>query len=117
MEGLWTIEFGSNIGVFGSGVIVLRNGRIEGGDSNYFYLGSYEKESHGGGYPTKFRATISAKPFMKGSPSVFKTVDREFTLRLEGSLRDEGNGTAVGKPEGMPGMDIGIRLTRRSSTA
>lgn len=116
MEGLWTIEFGSNVGVFGSGVVVMRNGRIEGGDASFYYLGSYEKLSPSGHYPMKFRATIKAKPFLKGALSVFKT-GGDFTLRLEGALRDEINGTAVGKPEGMPGMDIGIRLTRRSSAA
>ncbi len=117
MEGLWTIEFGSNVGVFGSGVIVLRSGKIEGGDASYYYLGSYEELGPSGHYPMKFCATIKAKPFLKGALSVFKTVDKDFTLKLDGALKDEINGTAVGRPEGMPGMDIGIRLTRRSSAA
>lgn len=115
MDGLWTIEFGSNAGVFGSGVIVMREGKIEGGDASYYYVGSYEKPGAEKPYPSVFRAKIEVKPFLPGAQSVFRTVDRDFILNLEGTLKDENTAVAVGKPEGIPGMDVGIRLRRQAA--
>ena len=51
MQGLWTIEFGSNAGVYNSGVIVMRDGKIKGGDASYYYDGSYEEPL----YPRRIR--------------------------------------------------------------
>jgi hypothetical protein len=117
MQGLWTIEFGSNVGVYGSGVIVMRDGKIKGGDASYYYDGSYEEPSPTAPYPSKFRAKIAAKPFVSGAISVFKTYGEDFTLDLDGTLKDENNAVAVGVPEGIPGMNVGIRLIRRSEAA
>jgi hypothetical protein len=117
MEGLWTVEFGSNADMFGSGVVVMHEGRIEGGDEGYYYLGSYEKLNPGGQYPLTFTAKIEVKPFLPGRSSVFKTINREFTLNLEGTLKDENNAVAIGTPEGIPGMNLGVRLVRRSKAA
>src|SRR6185437_3374137 len=113
MEGLWTVEFGSNAGSFGSGVVVLRNGTIEGGDGSYYYLGSYQTENPRGQYPLTFRARLKITPFLPNAESVFKTFDKDFTLDLEGTFKDENSAVAVGTPEGIPGMNLGVRLIRR----
>jgi hypothetical protein len=117
MEGLWTIEFGSNVGVYGSGVIVLRGGKIKGGDASYYYDGSYEEPNPAASYPSKFRAKIAAKPFVRDAISVFKTYGEDFTLDLDGTLKDENNAVAVGIPKEIPGMNVGIRMIRRSEAA
>ena len=117
MEGLWTIEFGSNSGVFGSGVVVLREGKIAGGDASYYYTGSYERKSDQESYPHTFRARIEAEPYLPGAESVFKTYNRRVIVNLEGTLKDEDNAVAVGTPEDIPGMNLGIRLKRRSEAA
>ena len=117
MEGLWTIEFGSNSGVFGSGVVVLREGKIEGGDASYYYVGTYERPNSETPYPSIFRARIEAKPFLPGAESIFKTYNRAITLNLEGTLKDEDNAVAVGTPVGIPGVNLGVRLTRRIEAA
>ena len=117
MEGLWTIEFGSNVGVYSSGVVVLRGGKIKGGDASYYYDGSYEEPDPTAPFPSKFKAKFAAKPFVKNAISIFKTYGEDFTLDLEGTLKDEDNAVAVGIPEGIPGMNAGIRLIRRSEAA
>jgi hypothetical protein len=117
MQGLWTIEFGSNVGVYNSGVIVLRDGKIQGGDASYYYDGSYEEPVPAASYPSKFKARFVAKPFLPDAVSVFKTYGKDFTLDLDGTLKDENNAVAVGIPEGIPGMNVGIRLSRKSEAA
>jgi hypothetical protein len=114
VEGLWTVEFGSNTGIFGSGVVVLRQGRIEGGDASYFYVGTYQKHVAAQAYPAAFHASITVKSFLPNAESVFKTFNREITLNLKGTLSDENNALAVGTPEGMPEMNLGIRMKRRT---
>jgi hypothetical protein len=117
VEGLWTIEFGSSAGIFGTGVAVMREGKIEGGDTSYYYFGTYEKPNPEKQYPSIFKARIEVKPYMPGAESVFKTYNRSITLNLEGTFKDEDNAVAVGTPEGIPGMNLGIRMTRRSEAA
>ncbi len=42
LDALWTVEFATNHGDFGTGVAVLVEGRIYGGDSHHCYDGEYE---------------------------------------------------------------------------
>lgn len=41
VEALWTAEFVSSTGRAGIGVAVFDNGRLYGGDTSYFFIGSY----------------------------------------------------------------------------
>ena len=41
VEGLWTVEFQVEGGWTNGGVVVLNAGRLFGGDSQYYYLGTY----------------------------------------------------------------------------
>lgn len=113
MEGLWTVEFGSNAGLFGSGVVVMRDGRIEGGDNSYYYVGTYEPTSIVQKYPATLTAKMRVRPFLPNAESVFKTFNRDVTLTLVGTFNDENSAVAVGTPEGMPELNLGVRLTRK----
>jgi len=108
MEGLWTIEFGSSEGVYGGGVIVFSHGKLAGGDSGYYYSGSYEMSAD-----DIFKATIHVKPFIKDFISIFNTRHKNFTLHLSGRVKDADHAIAQGNPEEMPEMDLGVVLTRR----
>jgi hypothetical protein len=114
MEGLWTVEFGSNAGLFGSGVVVLRDGKIQGGDEAYYYEGEYEPAT-AKAYPTGLKAKITITPYLPNRQSIFKTFDKSLTLLLEGTFNDENSAVAVGTPEGMPEMNLGMRLTRKAA--
>jgi hypothetical protein len=107
MEGLWTAEFGSSAGVFGGGVAIFHAGRILGGDATHYYVGEYVFSGN------DFKATLKIYPFMEGAESVFRTVGRDLTLDLEGSLTDEGRAIAQGHLREMPDIRFGAKLTRR----
>jgi T3SS negative regulator,GrlR len=108
MDGLWTAEFGSNTGMVGGGVAVFRDGKILGGDCTYFYVGEYTLSG------TALRATLKLTPFIQGAESVFKTVGRDLTLELIGSLTGQDRATAQGHPIEMPQMIFGVTLVKRS---
>lgn len=45
IHGLWTAEFGVPAqAAYGAGVLIFLNGGIYGGDSSYYYVGTYEIE-------------------------------------------------------------------------
>jgi T3SS negative regulator,GrlR len=46
LDGLWTAEFGSSTGMFGSGVAVFADGKILGGDNLYYYTGEYKLQGN-----------------------------------------------------------------------
>ena len=79
LEALWTVEFGSSMESYGAGVLVFETGRIFGGDSSYYYLGTFlvkneivEAEVEGThysgqahsifGFRHKFKLKLSGKP-------------------------------------------------------
>ena len=44
LNALWTIEYATNHGDFGTGVVVLIDGHVYGGDTHYCYEGAYERQ-------------------------------------------------------------------------
>jgi hypothetical protein len=107
MDGLWTAEFGSSAGMFGGGTAVFQNGKIMGGDGSYFYLGEYTLQG------TAFKATIKVAPYLPNAESVFKTVGRDLTLDLDGSLVGEDRAIAQGHTREIPNVKFGVKLTKR----
>lgn len=106
IEALWSVEFVSNLNVFGSGVVIFETGRIFGGDAQYYYTGTYEMKNgaligdldvvHYSGNPwsvfgtlNKFSLRVSGRP-------------KEKTFDVEGSLNQD------------PSKKILIRLTKRA---
>lgn len=108
VEGFWTAEFGSSVGIFGGGVVFFQDGRVRGGDNAYFYSGEYTQTGKA------FQATVEVKPFIQGVASVFNTIDQEFTLDLVGALESHDRLVAQGHRRGMPGVSFGVKLTKRA---
>jgi hypothetical protein len=108
MNGLWTAEFGSSTGIFGGGVAFFSDGKIWGGDATYYYVGEYATSGD------TFKATLRIAPFIEGAESVFKTVGRDLTIDLEGSLTNANQAIAQGSPREFPGVNFGAKLTKRS---
>jgi len=108
MDGLWTAEFGSSTGIFGGGVAVFRDGKVWGGDATYYYIGEYTLNGN------TLTATLKIFPFIEGAESVFKTVGRDLTLDLVGSLTSKDQAIAQGHPRGTPDLNFGAKLTRRA---
>jgi hypothetical protein len=107
MNGLWTAEFGSSAGIFGGGVAVFRDGQIFGGDSSYYYIGSYALQGN------TLAGSVVSFPFLEGARSIFNTVGRPITLDFRGSLTSDGLAVAQGTWREMPGHTFGLKLTKR----
>ena len=106
LEALWSVEFSSNVQGVGAGVAVLETGRVLGGDSQYFYVGSYKVHND------QIQAQLTVTHYAGAPSSIFGTA-KQFTLQLTGApARDrfELHGHVLESPN----LKITIRLTRRA---
>lgn len=106
LEGFWTIEFGSSIGISGAGVLFCNKGTLLGGDAGYYYHGEYRSSG------AVFEIDLTVVPFIPGYVSVFGTQGQSVVLHLVGQVNGD-QATAQGRPEGMPEVSFGAKLTRR----
>lgn len=85
-NGLYKVEF-SYGGNGGSGVVVLTDGKVRGGDTSFAYIGNLDDQ--GGGV----MGVISVSRHSDGLPNVFGIDD--YQLTVTGKAHDTGlNGTA-----------------------
>jgi hypothetical protein len=98
-NGLYTIQIEMTDGGQGraNGVIVLHDGKIAGGDSYFYYTGSYSADRGGG----KWRGELTTNEHTKSAGSLPLFGGREVTCGFTGAYSADAaevNGTAlVGK--------------------
>jgi len=103
-NGLYKIDFETQRGG-GQGVVYLKNGKIRGGDSGWYYTGTYEQDGD------EFTATVRIKDHTKHTriTSVFGVDEAEMTL----SGTSVGDGVKTkGKSKHAPGVSFMARLER-----
>lgn len=106
LEALWSVEFVSNVEGAGAGVAVLETGRVLGGDSSYFYVGTYRMDG------SDVRASLRVTHYAGPPNSIFGNA-REFTLEVVGRPAHDSF-LASGHVAENPALNIAIRLTRRA---
>lgn len=96
IEALWSVKFiVPNNGAYGAGVVVLENGLIRGGDSNYYYLGNFEVRDGG------IRASVNIHHYFGPLNNVFGPLT-QVEVSLSGGIaydRFTMTGTAKGLPQ------------------
>ncbi len=103
-NGLWIVQFQGPQGS-GGGVAVLMDGHVYGGDSGFFYAGSYEFKDD------SFKGRVSVKNFDPAVPSVLGIVG-DFELLIEGRVQGSTmSGTAA--LANAPNARMVVRLTKR----
>lgn len=106
IEALWSVEFVSNLSGFGSGVVVVENGKVLGGDAQYFYVG-YCKVENG---LLHANATIT---HYAGVPHSIFGQAKQFSLSVSGAPGHNGfelHGHVIENPA----QKIGMRFIRRA---
>lgn len=81
-DGLYAVNFKSSTQDFGSGVISVQNGKVNGGDHGYFYQG------HVGIDDSKLSGTIQIKQWNRNVTSVFGPIP-QFDLPLAGQSKGD----------------------------
>lgn len=105
IEALWSLEFVAANGNDGGGVVIFESGRIFGGDSSYYYVGSYEISG------SKLTANVVVNHYFGDVNNVFGPY-KKVTLELAGQVeQDQFIVQGVAKE---PASNAKVRLTRRS---
>jgi hypothetical protein len=105
IDGLWIIQF-TGTQIRGSGVVVLINGKLFGGESGFYYVGNYEADGE------IVKARVMVRNFDPAIPSGFG-VPGDYEMDVSMMLRDDGmTGTAV--VTGYPQYSLGIHLTKKA---
>lgn len=105
-EAMYGIEFSSNEGNSGYGVLVLETNRVFGGDSSFVYIGSYSVDDG------VLVAEVKCTNDRKESDSIFAELD-EFTVRVEG-IPNDNEFILKGYVVEDPAKKIAVKLTRRA---
>ena len=111
LEALWTIEFEVVTGWTNGGAVVLETNRVFGGDSEYYYLGTFNASLSDSA--TKFTAEVRVKHYHGEARDAFGGNETDFTVKLEGEQVGEvieGKMYKTGKPQNT----LRIRMTRRA---
>jgi len=105
VEGFWIVQYEGMQGN-GGGVVVLTKGKVFGGDTGYYYLGSYESRAN------SVTVRVAVKNFIASIPSVVG-ITGDFELSIEGTVEGSmirGTGRLVGINR--PG--VAVKLTKRA---
>lgn len=106
IDGLWIVKFAAGQ-LTGSGVVVFANGKLFGGETGFYYLGSYDADER------IFKAHIVVRNFDPSLPSGFG-IAGDYEMDVSGILQgDEMTGTAV--ITGHPQYSLGIRAAKKAS--
>lgn len=107
-EGLWTVVFSSG-GIAAGGVIYLANGRVLGGDSQYFYKGSYVYDPKTG----TFQGIVEVAAFVSGAVTVFGMPISGYSLEVKGTVSGD-SATATAHVREWPTARLQMQLVRRA---
>ncbi|REG61547.1 type III secretion system (T3SS) negative regulator GrlR [Paraburkholderia sp. BL6669N2] len=102
-NGFYAVEFSAVVQGAG-GIVVLEDGNIRGGDSEYLYSGTYS------GQDGRLSAQITVKAHSPKAVSVFNTIGGKFKLDLVGNVVGDGFQASGNAPvPGAPGITIRAR--------
>ena len=104
LEALWSVQFATPEGMAGGGVVVFETGRIFGGDTSFYYVGTYEDVKEDG----VLNARVRVRRHAPGLPSAFGIED--FELKLSGKVQAE-RFTVMGTVVADPTKQLDVQLT------
>lgn len=108
IEGLWTVNFlgGSPEFDHGAGVVIFETQRIFGGDSSFYWTGSYRIEGE------VVEGRLQVERHSPGLPGVFESLD-SYGLIISGKL-DGQRMRLIGRVVGHQDKEMVMSLKRRA---
>lgn len=109
-SGIFHVQYKSTLPDHGEGLVVIKDGSINGGDNNYLFFGTYEAEGN------QVKGALTVKMWRSGTTSI--TGEDNYELEFEGNIDfSQGILYIKGTVPSMPGMGVEIRGTKISDAA
>lgn len=109
LSGIYAAKFVSSLHNFGTGVAILTDNSIHGGDAQYLYYGKYSRSDRDGA-----SANVIAVAHSGSNQSVVGNF-KQFRLELTGKVVENGNAVNIsldGHVKENPSLKISINLIR-----
>jgi len=105
-KGLWTVEFQTSKAWTNGGVVVLYDEKVLGGDSQYFYAGTFREQGD------NITAEITATHYHGPVSTQFGTRERSYQLYMAGK---RNGGTVNGHTWRLaaPSQKMALRMIKR----
>jgi hypothetical protein len=81
-QGIYHVKFSSSLGAMGEGLAVFKDGKVNGGDQGYLYIGSYAVNG------SNVTAQLKIKRWNPAWVSIIGNIN-EFNLALTGSFSND----------------------------
>jgi T3SS negative regulator,GrlR len=107
LDGLWIVQFTAK-DIFGSGVVVFSGGKLFGGETGFYYVGSYESDGK------VVQARVMVRNFDPSIPSGFGIPVSDYEMDVSATLQGytmTGTAMIVNQPQ----YSLGIRLTKKAN--
>ncbi len=105
IDGIWTGEMYGPYGWENSGVYVLENGRIMGGNNRHYSTGTFRVSGD------TYQAKVSVRYY--GPPrSIFGDSEEQFEIEVTGTVSDGVVNAHVDRPD-RSGFKVEYRMTKR----
>lgn len=105
-NGIYHVRFSSQQGSHGEGLVVVKDGAVNGGDPGYLYLGTMLSDSNA------VSGRLEVKRWNTKLPSIFGPLG-SFSLDLSGTINGDGF-TVTGNVSHQPALRITISGRRLS---
>jgi hypothetical protein len=106
IDGFWLVNAEATGGTAG-GVVVFANGKVFGGDSGFYYLGTYQEKNG------IVKARVAVHNFDPAIVNIL-SVAKDYELNVAATMKDETmTGTAV--VPGVANQSIALRLTKKAN--
>ena len=107
VQGLWTVDFQIARGLRFSGVIVLQGNKVLGGDSQYYYTGTYREKGD------NVEAEVQCTHYAGDVSTAFGTREKSYSLKLEGKHSANAVTGKIWRPEN-PNQKLDVRLVKQA---
>lgn len=108
LDGLWIVQFTAK-DIFGSGVVVFSNGKLFGGETGFYYVGSYEVDKK------VVQARVMVRNFDPSIPSGFGIPVSDYEMDVSATLQEDNTMTGTAMIANQPQYSLGIRLTKKAN--
>src|SRR5581483_4322202 len=108
IDGLWIVQFTAK-DIRGSGVVVFNDGKLFGGETGFYYVGSYEADSK------IVQARVMVRNFDPSIPSGFGIPVSDYEMDVSATLQGDNTLTGTAMIVNQPQYSLGIRLMKKAN--
>lgn len=107
IDGFWIVHF-TGAEILGTGVAMFTNGKVFGGETGFYYIGTYRAEGN------TVKARVMIRNFDPAIASGFG-IAGDYEMDVSATLQDDNNMTGTAMITNQPKHNLGIRLTKKAN--